>query len=229
VCYEDITDIIRRIEITGVFLQLRAVTQDGGTIADQQEVDSRSHNHEISRRARRDHASRVVLEVQLASTRNVQVAARLVHVGVQAQSDEVRANILGRGHVAAAIRVRQVSVVEHTRERLVDIDTMSGHFKRVDRGHVTVNFHLGRSALQRRLSVVCSRGSGLDGGVHILSSRAGNTGSRESRGKQVVGDLRGAGERGVISELVGGRIAETQIRNQQERADFSGGSAVNLG
>lgn len=122
---------------------LSAVAENGRTIRNEQEVERNTNTDERragNRRTRRiveiGRASEVAspLEVELASTRHVEVAARLVSAGVQAEVDHEGAFVFGGDDVVAAKVVRLVGAEELRLEvlTLVDINAMSRDTERGD-------------------------------------------------------------------------------------------------
>ena len=110
------------------------VTQDRRTVSDQQEVDSDGHDDEVNRRGARD-VGRVPLQVRLAGTRDVEVAARLVAAREQSHVDEQGADVLGRAQRRATIVEGHVLVEERVAEVVEDDDTVGGERHAVDRRH----------------------------------------------------------------------------------------------
>ena len=118
-------------------LPLCRVTQNSRTISNQQEVDRNRHHNHIRRRSIRD-VGRVPLQVRLARTRDVEVAARLVAAREQSHVDEQRADVVRRAQSGAAIVEGHVAVEERVAEVVEDDDTVGGERHVVNGRHVQV-------------------------------------------------------------------------------------------
>ncbi len=97
----------------------RGVAEHCGTVRDQQEVDAARRHIQRALRRRANCRARD-LEEELASARQVEVAARLVRARVHAERDEDHAGVLGRRHVRTAVHERRVAVEEARLERRVE-------------------------------------------------------------------------------------------------------------
>lgn len=110
---------------------LRGVAKHGRTITDEQKVDGDGENQQISRRGAGDVAGGVD-QVELTSTRDVDVTAWLVRSRVQAEVQQVRAGVLGSVDVGTAKRPREVVTEELRVVLLEDVDTVRLELQGVD-------------------------------------------------------------------------------------------------
>ena len=105
-------------------MNLSGVAENGGTIADKQEVERRSNDKQIAGRFAGYGAIAPVFDVEFTSAGHVDVAGRLEYTGVQAEGNHVSTDIGGRHDILSTVSVRGIRVVEHGGHFAVDINTV---------------------------------------------------------------------------------------------------------
>lgn len=148
--------------------RLRAVAKNRRAVRHKQEVDSDTHNDEISVGHQAANLSAGVAEVELTSTRDVDVTRGLVRARVQVPGDHVHTDVIRSVDVSAAEHVRDVGVEELSREVAVQRDTVSLN---VDQAHGVLRVDVGGLALGR-------------GNSRIELNRRGSGRGREDRSRR---------------------------------------------
>lgn len=151
---------------------LRGVTQYSRTVGDQQEVDGGGDANQVSS-VGRVNIARGVDDVELASTRDVDVAAGLIGAGVEAEVDEQASGVLGSRQVASAESVGQVAVEERSIELAEDIDVVSLDLEGIDRLSGDGNNQATSGLLRRELLVFDGCGVVSDSIISHYGTRGG--------------------------------------------------------
>jgi hypothetical protein len=126
-----------------MMVHLRAVTQGSRSFSNEKEVERRSLYNEVGRVARVN-GRRDILEVELAGTRAVEMARRLVHTRVECKAVHVEARITRSDYLRAAKLVRNVTVKEFSRELAEEINAMSLEAESRDVTSLILDVKLGR-------------------------------------------------------------------------------------
>lgn len=212
--------VISRVNL----IELSAVTKNGRTIADEQEVKRAGNHDKVGGIVGADNATAPVLEVELAGARDVHVSGRLVASRVEAEGDHVGSRVVRGRNVVAAVGVRSVRMEEGSGHLLVDVNAVSSDAELLNSGGVPADVDqrsLETAEGANSLSCCCN---GSMHAIRVCTHRIGGDGGSTEEGCPCRG---GVSDGIILSELSSSSSNGGECWFTRKRKDVVHRSGVN--